>query len=258
MSVYDIGDLLTRAKNSLDHGLRSLSAFTVVAGGISELSPNDQLPESKLFFRYGFGPEMKEGNILPDPILNEVREHFGSYAANYAVLTMVAAFEVYLERFLWIAMLIAFAENKGATITDRKIFELHLKSQSFAQGKNPVQMIEEINKRISIQESTPFMVWFQSIYNARKILSHRGGVVSDTDVNEKGEFRLIWRTIEIKRKEDGSQVLRFVETEHVYKIGDTLNFTPKDCQEIAFSLVSCANVLTQSACNKAVRYLRAD
>lgn len=256
MSVYDIGNLLNRAKNSLDHDLSSLSAFTAVAGGISELPPDVELSESDLFFTFGFGHKVKEGKVIPSPIMKEVREHFGSHAASYAVLAMVAAFEVYLERFLWIAMLIAYVENKGASIDDQKVFDLQQKSRRMAQGKNPIQMIGEIKKRISIQEPTPFVVWFQSIYNARKVLSHRGGMVSDTDVDEKGEFRLIWRTIEIKQKDDGNQVLRFVETERVYKTGDTLNFTPKDCQEIAFSLASCADQLTRAAADKAGKYLR--
>lgn len=249
MTEHDLGDLLTRAKNSLDHDLSSLSAFTSIAGGISDLPPESAIPKAELFFSFGFGTVIEDGKYREHPVIEEVRRDFAEHSGRYAVLAMVTAFEVYMERILWIAMLISHARDRSARITTEKMRELRIRASKKAQGNNPVLMIDEVRKELATKEKVDSINWVQSIYKARKVLSHRGGIVSEADIDDDGKFKLQWRTISIGENESGEAVLRFIETSRNVVLGESLDFSPADCQDLAFSLASCADELTNLIVN---------
>ena len=105
-------------------------------------------------------------------------------------------------------------------------------------------MIDEVRKQVSFSDELGSIAWVESIYDARRVLSHRGGVISEADVDSNGEFNLKWRTVSVGENEEGNRVLRFVEASRSLRVDDSLEFSPADCQELAFSLASCADELT--------------
>lgn len=244
MAEHDLGELISRASNSLEADLSFLTAYSAVAGGISDLPEGTELPEAELFFTYGFGPVENDGGFAQNPIIDQVRENFGLHSSRYAVLAMITAFEVYLERIHWISLLIKHAASQGAEIASERMFALRDDSLRIAMGKNPPQMVAAILLNVGDDSSLESLEWVRSIYGARKILSHRNGTVSDVDVDSDGKFRLLRRTVEVDEDKDGTGVLRLVETASEYAVGEELEITPKDCQEIAFALVSASDDLT--------------
>lgn len=245
MAEHDLGDLISRASNSLEADLTFLAAYTAVAGGISDLPEGTELPEIELFFTFGSGPVEKDGRFVQNPIIEQVRENFALHSSRYATLAMITAFEVYLERIHWISLLIKHAASQGTAISGEKLTSLREESLQIAMGKNPPRMFEAILFNIGHDASLESQRWVQSIYGARKILSHRNGEVSDVDADQDGKFRLLRRTVQVDEAEDGGGVLRLVETASEYKVGEELEISPKDCQEIAFALVSASDDLAQ-------------
>jgi hypothetical protein len=244
MAEHDLGDLITRASNSLESDISVLAAYTAVAGGISDLPEGTELPEADLFFTFGFGPQQVESKIVQNPIIEQVRKDFGLHSSRYAVLAMITAFEVYLERMHWLSLLMKHAHSNGPEISSEKMHTLRNESLRIAMGKNPPQMMEAILVNLRGADQPESLKWVKSIYGARKILSHRNGIVSEVDADKDGTFTLLRRTVTVEDEDEGS-VLKFVGTTSEYKVGEELVITPKECQEIAFALISAADNLTE-------------
>jgi hypothetical protein len=257
MTEYDVSDLISRARNSLENDLTILAAYTAVARGISELPEGTELPENELFFAFGFGPLEKEGKIVQNPVIEEVRRDFGLHSSRYAVLAMIPAFEVYLERIHWISLLLNHATSQGAEVSGENVQSMRERSLRIALGKNPPQMIKEILSNVAHHSPIELFDWIVSIYSARKILSLRNGNVSGVDTNTEGKFKLLRRTVDVVENEDGVRVLRTSDVEREYEVGTELKITPKDCQEIAFALISVADEITIILSDKGREFLEA-
>lgn len=230
---FDIGDLLQRAKNSLDSDLSSFAAHSSLAGGLSGTDVEGEIPRKDMFLNFGDGPS------------NEDRNDFALHASRYSVLGMVTAFEVYLERLYFIALLVDHALDQSQAISGEAFHKYRTQAQNAARSHNPPQMLVLVRESLGETEGIKCEAWINSIYAARKVLSHRGSVVGDVDVNENGELPLVWQTVEVGENREGNTELRFIDSNRILKEGDALEITPEECQEIAWSFGSCADYLTQ-------------
>ena len=98
---------------------------------------------------------------------------------------------------------------------------------------------------------------YRSLYSLRISLTHRDGLVSDSDAPD-GTLLVGWRRLEMlldgepmpplpARVEKGGAVqARVGVQQRTFQVGEQIHLTPDDCQEIAFTLTTFAsNIVTK-------------
>ena len=138
MASHDIGEHLTRAKNSLDHDLSSLAAHASLAGGISELELEGVPPRKDMFLNFGQGPTSDDW------------ERFDTHASRYAVISMVTSFEVYIERLYFLALLMTHSQELGVVITYNELSQYREAARKMARNSNPPGMLDLVKEELGI------------------------------------------------------------------------------------------------------------
>ena len=127
MASHDIGEHLTRAKNSLDHDLSSLAAHASLAGGIAELELEGVPPRKDMFLNFGQGPTSDDW------------ERFDTHASRYAVISMVTSFEVYID-----------SQELGVVITYNELSQYREAARKMARHSNPPGMLDLVKEELGI------------------------------------------------------------------------------------------------------------
>ena len=252
-------NLSTEAKNAHAKVVAELersALFALLGERLGKLPPDLDLPPANTIMDFG-GPRPVEGKPPTDSAWSEMKEEFPEYCARYAILGMITAFEIYLQRLLFIARLCHEASQDNKMITGDTFHKI--RKQCLKEVRNlsvdgvVIKISETINCDIS---STSGIKWFRSVYGLRKCLLHRGGVVGEEDINDKGILTATWRksvlsvngkditALPILVKKGGMLAISMVDEVRTWHTGEKLKLTAQDCQDIGMSLATFAGQIT--------------
>jgi hypothetical protein len=106
-------------------------------------------------------------------------------------------------------------------------------------------------------DALPSLLWFNDLYRLRNCLMHRNGKVGAEDVDANSVFSVTWQKIVLtadgqpvvsvgQRLEKGQELaLQFEQEVRVWKVGEVIQLTAEDCQEMAWSLVSLSDQVSR-------------
>ena len=218
--------------------LERAAAFAVAGERVGKLPRGTELPPSDMLVRFG-----------DDKAFSETWEQFSSYCARYSLLAMLTACEYYLGQLLFVAMLAEKVLEKGQVVPAEEMWEIAAKGQKKLY-RSPTQTVRDTLSILKQDwQDVAGMAWFESLYRLRNCLVHRKGQVGVEDVGPEGHLAVIWRRITLKVGEELVTCLphSFEKGEHLsaefedglrtWNVGETIELSASDCQEIAFSLV---------------------
>jgi hypothetical protein len=214
------------------------------------LPPGSKLPPSNATMRFGGRPDHGCASL-------EYVRGFAAFCARSSVIDMMGACERYLRNLWLITRLVELIGRKGF-ITLPEYHSLRDCSDKDKTGLwdlfNGVLVSGGI-KRQAIAGRR----WFSSLDVLRNCLVHRGGLVGAADTNKKGVLRTVWRGVVLIAPEgdvisslphsspQGGELKIIIEDRlREWKLGEHLNITAGDCQEMAYSLsIFCDHLRVQ-------------
>jgi hypothetical protein len=264
-TTINISHELNHAKTSFINDLERISKYAAIAEQVSKISSEIQLPENSIEFFFGFGIHNSPTNAKEhdEVIQQEVLENYYEYSTRYAVIVMITTCEMYLIRLLWIAKICDWIKN-NKSMSGQQFYDLGAEARKEARYTSVPKLVEKISKEIGEEIYFDDLPIFNSIYNARNCLAHRRGEISKEDIDENGDFKLLWKTLQLTVDgapqeqirglyvEAGNQVgFRFIVSEKKLSAGEKLVLTAQDCQNIAFTLAGFSANMTKAIENAA-------
>jgi len=195
-----------------------------------------------------FGRSAREDD---EAVLREVEALLG----RFAVTAMISRFEGFAQNLL---LQRRFVE---ALLRQDKLSMSHTEFlQTFKRVQNELRstslaLLPELIVQKPSSELAAKTVWLKGFYAIRKCLIHRQGIVQMEDVGDGYELRVAWpgpRTygagVEIERVPHEVPVghgveSRFETRETVWKVGEVIRFTSRECQFAAFAISQLATQL---------------
>jgi hypothetical protein len=238
--------------DALHAGIQYDAALAVLGNSCAKLDLVGGQPDFSTGIRYG-------GRTADEA----VRRDAAGLLSRFSLISMVSRLEVHAQQLLLQRRVIEELGTSAKKMTPDALWKILRQVQQESRG-GPVKMCSELVVKTPSGELSSKMLWLAGIYKIRNCLAHRLGVVQMEDVRPKGKslqdvqdtdrLRAIW--IRIKVSEEGKEVkdfpyttptgnikAEFVEYEREWKIGDTLEITPLECQAIGMSLSLLGNHL---------------
>jgi hypothetical protein len=263
-TIWNVAVELYTIGTTLLEDICRMAEYTAVAERLASLPDAVDVPESGLEFRFGSRLWDHPEFLRDDLVDNEVRERFAAYSARYAVLAMIAAFEVFTLRLLWIALACKWMSEHGKEIAVADFYRLGNKAREEARHAGPLELVRKVCQLLGIGTEFESFPAVSSIYQARNCLAHRGGVVGPEDM-QNGQLTLAFHVVRFMidgvprdsirgmRVEAGSMIgARIDIARRRLSADDNLILSPQDCQGIALTIASFANELLD-AMSAAVR-----
>lgn len=244
----DLGTEVRDAHAKVVAGLERSSLFALLGECLGKLPPDLELPPVNIPVRFG-GPRPVDGELPPDVVWSEMKEEFGGYCTRYAIVGTITTFEVYLQRLLLIARLGQEANQRGGSLTG-ETFDT-IKNRCLKEVRRlsvdglAKEAIETVGRDIS---AVTGLEWFRSVYGLRTCLVHRGGIVGQEDVDDKGLLTAVWRRpilsvdgedisgLPFYVEKGGTLAIRFADEIRSWHVGERLQLIAQDCQNIGLSL----------------------
>jgi hypothetical protein len=130
-----------------------------------------------------------------------------------------------------------------------QVWKIAGECQKRLKRSSPRQLVKDVLAGLHQSwEDLAGLTWFDSLYRLRNCLVHRKGEVGVEDVVGEGQLSIIWRKISLKIDEDvvtslpysvekGQELTpHFEDVVRTWRVGDVIEITPNDCQEMAISL----------------------
>jgi hypothetical protein len=232
--------------------LQQSSLFAQLGDRLSKLPPELELPPGYAVPDFGYSGAAR-GGIPRELVWSELKEDFAGDCARYAVLGMTTACDVYLQHLSLTAAVTKEVAQHGGSLSGEVFNEIrrrHLEKLKRARYTSksdnlPTGILNMVRGDIS---KITGLEWFISIFKLRNCIVHRRAVVSQDDVDDVGMFRLTWRkqwltvdgtevTVFPIRLEAGQTVRYHIGQEvREWHQGDSIQLSPRDCSNIAFSL----------------------
>lgn len=228
-------------------------AFASIGERFSKADIN-KLPEDDTTIKFPLTPIGKDA--IPEETINsEVKEKFAQYCKRYSIIAMVTACEIYLQTILLIIeLLISLKDKKKISFEELNLLKQEWRTQLWELGGLSLldkctslldNMVEEINNR----------KYFADINKMRRCIVHRGGIVSEQDVDDSGVLQITLLKPELftddvvidklpfKLEKGGTLKFRLVEDTLSWNIRQSIEPTIGHCQSIAYSLIMfCSEV----------------
>jgi len=233
----DVDGLFARAIADLERA----AMFAVVGERAGEPSADMKLQAADAVVYFGGRPD--QGGKL----YSQVRERFGSYCANYSLVCMIGVCEQYLRQLHLLAELAVEQARSEGPIGGDKFEQIRKKAAKDTSRLWRVfeELLEILGKERAEVHSRK---WLSSLDAIRNCIVHRGGVVGDGDANRRGEFATTWRRTTLVV--DGEPIpslpfvvnagqmlsVRFEDRVRSWHVGETVQLTANDCQDMAFTL----------------------
>jgi len=233
--------------------LGGCAAFAELGDRMGNLPEEVELPPSSVAPSFG-GRQEK--------VSAEARREFAADCARYAVVGMIGATEVYLGQVAFIVDLASATLGQGGLMPATEYFSLAEKKRKHLRHSSSASLVREITTLLQIPiDEVLGTDWLETSYDLRNCLVHRRGQVSVADLNAPNsapnELRVKWRKITLKVDEtpidslpfhvDAGQSLSvFVEdTCRSWHVGETVDLSADDCQQMAFTLTVFAGHLAE-------------
>lgn len=234
-------------------GLERSSLFALLGERLGKLPSELELPQGNIIMSFG-GPRPVDGVPPRDLIWTEMKEEFAEYCARYAIIGMVTVCEMYLQRLLFIARLGQEASQHGGKLTGEAFYTIRSQCLKEIRNSSVDGLVTKILNMINCDTSAiAGLDWFRSVYSLRKCLLHRGGAIGQDDVDDKGLLTTVWRrpvlsvngedvsALPLIVKEGGTLEMRFNDEVRTWNVGERLQLTAQDCQDIGMSLAFFAS-----------------
>lgn len=240
-----------------------MTEYVSVAERLAMLHGSLDIPESQMSFRFATGLNREGLAPVDDAITHEVSERFTAYSSRYAVAAMITSLELFVLRLHWIALAYERATQQGDRIGVDQIYQLGDEARKKARHTSLVELIRIVCKQFEIPSENENFDAVASIYAARNCLTHRLGVVGPEDVRDGAlelKFRVVRMSVDGKPQETirGTRVdagslmeLSFQLERRTFRIGESVDLTPQDCQSVALTIALMGQWLL-SAIGKAI------
>ena len=244
----DLGAEVRDAHAQAVAGLERSSLFALLGECLGKLPPDLELPPGNITVRFG-GPRPADGEPTPDVVWSEIKEEFAEYCIRYAIVGMITTCEVYLQRLLLIARLGQEANQHGGSLTGETFYTIRnrcLKEiRSLSVDGLAKKAVETVGRDTSAVTGSE---WFRSVYGLRRCLLHRGGIVGQEYVDDKRLLTAVWRrpilsvdgedisVLPFYVEKGGTLAIRFADEIRSWHVGERLQLTAQDCQNIGLSL----------------------
>lgn len=194
--------------------------------------------------------------------IKRFKENFEKWIISNGLRELIETFGLFLDKIhqacLW------FATTKGSMGPE----EANTHGPAF-EKKGVEEKLKTLRTRFSILTDTE--KYFASINQARNCITHRQGRIGSKDLKGKDSLHLTWWTLEIvAQTADGKVVsltpipkegiylekagtigVKFLERLRQFKLGEIIELTPKDINEICFLVYKAANDIVASTMNYA-------
>lgn len=238
-----------------DIALRGIRRATVFLGLGVNAARNESLTEYDL--------AETRIKLLPERELKDIKQNFEKWIIWNSLRELIESFGIFLDAIHQSCLL--FATHKGR-VTSKNAekwgpdFE-----RKGVEGK-----LEILRTRFNI--TTKSENYFATINQARNCITHRQGRVGKEDLKGNASFTPTWRAFDIiiqtpdgaeislqapipesgiYLKDGGTVGLKISERLRAYKLGDIIEFTPMDVNEICFLVNEASNEIVASAINYA-------
>lgn len=203
-------------------------------------------------------------NVTPEGVAN-LKIEYEKWVIFCCLRELIETFAVYLDGVhYWLGLVISV--EKG-TITPE---EARKRERAFEQ-KGIDGKLDELRSQFEIQ--TPKEKYLVSIHRVRNCLTHRRGIVASRDIRSEGTLRVNWWAMDILAKTaDGKEtpltpaqltggvvlrdcvvMMRFVDREREFRLGEVLQLTVGDLSEICFLVTEA----TREVMSSAIQYAKA-
>jgi hypothetical protein len=225
-----------------------MTEYVAVAERLATLPGSLDIPESQMSFRFAAGLNREGAAPVDDVITQEVSKRFTAYSSRYAVAAMITSLELFVLRLYWVALAYERATQQGDRIGVEQIYQFGDEARKKARYTSLVGLIRIVCKQFEIPPENENFDAVASIYAARNCLTHRLGVVGPEDVRDGAlelKFRVVRMSVDGKLQETirGTRVnagsfmeLSFQLDQRTFRIGDSVDLTPQDCQSIALTI----------------------
>lgn len=220
--------------------LGGCAAFAELGDRMGNLPEEVDLPPSSVAPSFG-GRQEK--------VSAEARREFAADCARYAVVGMIGATEVYLGQVAFIVDLGSTTLGQGAPMPATQYFSLAESRRKQLRRSAPASLVRDAASRLQFPiDEVLGIEWLKTLYDLRNCLVHRRGQVSVADLNAPNELRVTWRKITLKvdgttinclpfHVDAGQSLSVFVEdTCRSWHVGETVELSADDCQQMAFTL----------------------
>lgn len=216
----------------------------------------DKLPQDDTTVKFLLTPINREP--VPEDIINinsEVKEKFAQYCKRYSVIAMVTACEVYMQTMLLITKLtLLLREKRKISGKEFELLKQDWRSQLYDLGG--LSLLDKCFSLLSNRvEDIDNRKYFADINKIRRCIVHRGGIVSEQDVDASGVLQITMLKpqlyvndvmidkLPVKVEEGGTLSFGVVEDTSTWKTGQSIELTIGHCQSVGWSLiVFCSEV----------------
>ena len=197
-------------------------------------------------------PQEISGDVLAD-----YKANFAGWITANGLREIVESFGLYLNRVYFACLHISTSGMAGKEDNNRKRF---MRFEWFGEQKK----LNRLSKEFGI--ASPLATHIQSLNTVRNCLTHRWGIVHETDCNEPGKLVISWKRPEIvAQPESGEEIIfppnieepikfkgpgtigvRFVEARKEFPVKSLVSLEPGDLEEICVMMVRATDEIRRS------------
>ena len=242
----ELAPILNKAYSIFVDGLYEASFYTGFNGQLRQLLESGQdIPDSVVPFKLG---ESKKSTI---------KMTFQEYGNRYAVLAGIISVENLLLTPLIMLRVLKQALKEGL-VTVEHLNRIQIASKKNVKHKHVWDLLKNEDEQFQNSQLEPH---FTSLRYARNCLAHRGGLVSDLDLNGKELFEIKW--IDITLGVNGQPInrlpfqvnqggnLEIIQKEKTvtYKEGQKINLSERDTHSILWTLLQFGESVNRQTAN---------
>jgi len=250
----NLSDAVSAHVATLVTDLSEAAAFGRIGTQVAALPPEAELPPTDILIQF-MGTEPPGGEAIFDPSArNRVTSEYANYSTRYSHVAMIAALEEFLRNLLFILRLGEAACKNGGKIDRGRYDQIRVEVRKKAREESVQGLLRIICNRVYSDSegwpltNKPHLARLLSLNRLRHCLIHRRGRVETWDVDKNDSTQI--ELIQVRMFCDDQEVtswpfpfnagqmisIRRLESAKTWKLGESVELSAQDCQDIAITL----------------------
>ncbi len=260
----DLSGAVSAHMATLAADLGEAAAFGRIGTQVAALPPEAELPSPDTIIQFR-GTESPSAHVIFDPsALNRVTSEYADYSTRYSHVAMIAALEEFLRNLLLVLRVGEAARKNGGKIRGDQYNQIRTQVRNKVRWKSVEGLLRVICRKVYPDSegwplaNKPHLARLLSLNQLRHCLIHRKGRVETWDLDENGcmqieliHVRLFCEDQEITSlpfEVRGQPITARTSTvAKVWKLGNRIELSAQDCQDIALTLILDAQCLATDA-----------